>query len=567
MENNFDKEFYGAQPQKPFTEKSDYSQNRQENAFVKPQDFAARQETSNQQSFGFNPERPLIHQPTGQSQANSNPQSEQSYPNQEKFNPVENTAVYQNGEFSKMNEAQVFQGRDSAQHAQYVPEYHHNYQEYNQQPSQNIRPVSYSYQYNNQNSYAQPKPSNQKSNKGLIAVIIVLSVLLAGSLFGIFGYLLFTAGNNGGGAQEQGLGGFVPNITIPDYTDPYNQIATQPAVSHDESDYSDKIVKDYGGMSLEKKPSDADKNADYGSQYAYERVSDSVVGIMCYKDKDNTVLSSQGSGIIISKDGYVITNSHVIGDSKTAYGIKIISANGDEYKAGVVGFDSRTDIAVLKMDGAKDLKPATFGDSSELNLGEDIIIVGNPGGINYQNSMTKGIVSALDRDASKKSIVKYIQTDAAINPGNSGGPAVNMFGQVVGIASSKIAGVTYEGMAFCIPSDTAKTIVDSLVRNGYVEGRVKIGITGTAVDSNQAAYYSIPLGIIVDTVDPDGPCGKTGLKSDDIITNLDGEQVTSFADIFSILEKHSEGDKVILKYYSYQTGEYKEEEITLVSDK
>ena len=147
------------------------------------------------------------------------------------------------------------------------------------------------------------------------------------------------------------------------------------------------------------------------------------------------------------------------------------------------------------MDDAENLKPATFGDSGDLTLGEDIIIVGNPGGISYQNSMTKGVVSALDRDASNKSIVKFIQTDAAINPGNSGGPAVNMYGQVIGVASSKIAGVVYEGMGFCIPTATVKEIVDSLVKNGYVEGRVKIGIVGTAVDLETATYNNVPQGM------------------------------------------------------------------------
>ena len=551
MDNNFESEFYGAQPQKPFTEKSNYSQFQQNSVPVTPQQNVMQQDFPNQ-PYDFVPQKPLIRQPE-QHQYSQRPatqqsapqqQVEQPYPQQEQFNPVQRTAVYQ-------NEPQDYIGRDYSRSV-----YYNGYQQGSQL-----------YPYADKDTYTQPTPAKQKGNKGLIAVIVVLSVLLVGSLCGILGYVIHTANQNDDNAQGDINVQIVPDFTMPDYVNPYDEIATEPTVGHDESDYSDKINENYKGMKLEKKPSDADKNSKYGTQYAYEKVSDSVVGILCYSDNKKSVLASQGSGIIFSKDGYVITNSHVIGDSKTAYAINVITADGKEYTAGVVGFDSRTDIAVLKMDGAKDLKPATFGDSSELRLGDDIIVVGNPGGIDFQNSMTKGIVSALDRGASQKNIVKYIQTDAAINPGNSGGPAVNMFGQIVGIACSKISGVTYEGMGFCIPSATVKTIVDSLVKNGYVEGRVKIGISGIAVSSEEAQLYSMPLGIIVSTIDPDGPCGNTDLEVEDIIVSVDGQQVTNFAEIYSILENHSDGDKVTLKYYQNKTGEYKEEEIALAADK
>ncbi len=418
-----------------------------------------------------------------------------------------------------------------------------------------------------QNVYAQPKPPKQKSNKGLIAVIIVLSVLLAGSLAGILVYVLHN-GSQHTAKNDDSVNGF-HEFTLPDNGNGggfFQQETTAPVVN-DQSDYSDKIIPDYSGMKLEKKPSDAEKNTEYGSEYAFKSVSESVVGIMAYSDKDKTQLKSQGSGIIISQGGYLITNAHVIGNSKTAYAISVITSDGKEYNAGVVGFDSRTDLAVLKMDDAENLKPATFGDSSDLTLGEDVIIVGNPGGISYQNSMTKGVVSALDRDASNKSIVKFIQTDAAINPGNSGGPAVNMYGQVIGVASSKIAGVVYEGMGFCIPTATVKEIVDSLVKNGYVEGRVKIGIVGTAVDLETATYNNVPQGIYVDQVDKDGPCGGTKLAEGDIVTALDGETITNFSEIYNVLEKHKDGDKVTLKYYQASTGKEVEEEITLAADK
>ena len=194
------------------------------------------------------------------------------------------------------------------------------------------------------------------------------------------------------------------------------------------------------------------------------------------------------------------------------------------------------------------------------------VVVGNPGGLDYQNTTTKGVISALDRKLSTSSLTKYIQTDAAINPGNSGGPLVNYYGQVVGITTSKIVSETYEGMGFAIPSQTVKSIVDTLVKNGYVEGRVKIGISGIAVASDQASNYNIPQGIYVQSIVSGGPCDGTSLEEGDIITEVDGETITSFADVYAILETHKPGDKIKVKYYSSSSGDG-EVEITLQEDK
>ena len=293
------------------------------------------------------------------------------------------------------------------------------------------------------------------------------------------------------------------------------------------------------------------------------------MSVLCFTDKttDNNNVASQGSGIVLSSDGYIITNSHVVGNSKTAYAIKVVTADNKEYKAGVVGYDARTDIALLKLVDASGLKAATFGDSEKIKQGEDIIIIGNPGGIEYKNSMTKGVISAINRDASTKSIVKYLQTDAAINPGNSGGPAVNMFGQVIGVASAKIVDEKYEGMGFCIPSAQVKEIVDKLMKDGYVSGRVRIGISGVALSSVQAEYYGVPCGIKVQSITEDGPCYDTELQEGDIITALDGKEIKTFSDIYLILEDYKDGDKAKLKFYRQTTGKDYEIEITLQADK
>lgn len=560
MDQNVDHERSGGVPQKPFTEKNDYIPTEQphmpqpdgqpyasspEQVYVPQQQAFTPQPVNrsfvpSQQPQNFCPEQPLM--PREQPYVPPQPAAP--------FESEQRMAAYPGGVFADTGQQGFTVGSSGGQPA-YPPQSPYGQPD----PRQTYASAS-------QQAYARPK---QRTNKGLIAVIIVLSVLLAGSLCGIMAYVLFNGSQHPNQEISENNNFGIRDFTIPNNGGIFRQEETTAPV-HKESDYSDKVVPDYGGLTLESKPSDA-KDSKYTSSYAFDSVSDSVVGIMCYADTENTDLKSQGSGIILSQGGYIITNAHVIGNSKTAYSFKVITADGKEYSAGVVGFDSRTDLAVLKMDGAENLKPATIGDSDALTLGEDIIIVGNPGGINYQNSMTKGIVSALDRDASNKSIIKYIQTDAAINPGNSGGPAVNMYGQVVGVATSKIADVTYEGMAFCIPTRAVKSIVDSLIQNGYVENRVKIGIAGVAVDLESAAYNNVPQGIYVQEIDKDGPCSTTKLTEGDIVTALDGEDVTSFSDIYRVLEKHKDGDKVMLQYYQASSGKEVEEEITLAADK
>ncbi len=413
--------------------------------------------------------------------------------------------------------------------------------------------------------YPNPMVSPQKkSNGGLIAIIIVLSVLLAGSAIGL---IIGSINKNSNISQDNFGGNNQYGYTMPDFGIAPQE--TTPQKEHKESDYSSKADPDYKGLTLLPKPNDAATNKSYNSEYAYSKVSDSVVGIVCYSDKVTSVenCQSQGSGIIVSSDGYIVTNAHVINNSKTAYIIQVITADGKTYDAGVVGFDTRTDIAVLKIDGNKNLKPASFGNSDNIVLGEDIIVVGNPGGLDYQNSITKGVVSAVNRKLSSTSLVKYIQTDAAINPGNSGGPIVNLYGQVIGIATSKIVSEKYEGMGFAIPTATAKDIIDNLIRYGYVKGRVKIGISGTAVDSATASASNVPQGILIQEIIKGGPCDNTELAAGDIITEADGKEVTSFSDIYAILEEHKAGDKITLKYYRTSDGSSGSVKVTLQEDK
>ena len=576
--DNFDNNNMGGfEPQKPFTERpvQNNNMNTEQTIPVSEPETQEEQTQNVPPQNGNTPYGDYIFGNNNQNTANNANPTENVPPYQQNQNPNTYAQPWQYGygqypysgqnpQYNQNNQ-QYGQYQNNTGYNQNVPPYQQNM--YGQPPYGNNG--TYNQQYNPQMFAQYPQ---KKTKGGIIALIIVLCSLLTIGFIGmmVYGFSADIKEDLNNDRSDSGNSFKLPNE---DSTTPFETLpdTSSQGKTHDESDYSDKVNKDYSGMKLESNPKDAKTNNSYTAAKASEKVSDSVVGILCYSDDvpdqaDTTTASSQGSGIIFSQDGYVITNAHVIGNSKTAYAIRVVTSDGKVYKAGVVGYDSRTDIAVLKMDDAKGLTPATFGDSSQLEVGQDIIVVGNPGGLDYQNTTTKGVISALDRKLSTSSLTKYIQTDAAINPGNSGGPLVNYYGQVVGITTSKIVSETYEGMGFAIPSQTVKNIVDTLVKNGYVEGRVKIGISGIAVTSDQASNYNIPQGIYVQSIVSGGPCDGTSLKEGDIITEVDGKTITSFADVYAILETHKPGNKIKVKYYCSSSGDG-EVEITLQEDK
>lgn len=587
--NNFENGFYGSAPQKPFTDKSS-------DVPVNPQAFSGEGESVNQTEQTAFDEQNVQSINTVPEQMQNVNYSNEPFGAENQTAPVQNTPEVHNAPQGayRQNPDYAYPQHNDYSNPQYSARVNYqqngmpvqnnyggqnvNYGGCNPQYQYNPNPQNYNPNYQNNrnmppqyNAYAPyppmpPRPPKKKANAGLIALIVVLCVLLVGSMAGFFVYFVSENSKKQDDNSSNSYSFTMPNYG---YNIPSTEPTTAPVSEHKESDYSDKADANYKGVVLESKPKDADTNKSYTAESAFNKVSDSVVGIVGYTDEITTVENSatQGSGIILTSDGYVVTNAHVIGNSKTTYLLQVVTSDGKSYNAGVVGYDSRTDIAVLKMDDAKDLKAATFGNSENIELGEDIIVVGNPGGLDYQNSITKGIVSAVDRKMSSTSLVKYIQTDAAINPGNSGGPIVNLYGQVVGIATAKIVSEKYEGMGFAIPSATAKDIIDTLMKKGYVEGRVKIGITGSNVSSDVASAYGIPMGIMVDEISKDGPCYGTELKTDDIITGVDDKEIQSFSDIYEILETHKPGDKIVIKYYRMSDQSTGEVEVTLTEDK
>ena len=292
-----------------------------------------------------------------------------------------------------------------------------------------------------------------------------------------------------------------------------------------------------------------------------EKVKASVVGIVNYQQSSGSYYSTeagQGSGIIMSEDGYIITNAHVIDG---AVGLKVVLSDGTEYAAQIVGSDSQTDLAVIKVE-ATGLAAAEFGNSDQLEVGEQLIAVGNPTGLELGGTLTVGYVSALNRQIDSTSGLNYIQTDAAINPGNSGGALANEYGQVIGINSAKITGSDYEGLGFAISINDAQPIIDDLINYGYVKGRVRMGIGVYEMDSFMAQLNNTPVGLVVASIDAGTPAASSGLVPGDIITAIDGQDITLFDDIASMLEGKHPGDVVVLSVFRRTQG-YIDKELTI----
>ncbi|MDE5770469.1 MAG: trypsin-like peptidase domain-containing protein [Ruminococcus sp.] len=262
-----------------------------------------------------------------------------------------------------------------------------------------------------------------------------------------------------------------------------------------------------------------------------------------------------GTGIIMSDDGYIVTNAHVIYDDSEykcgeAVEVSVVFSDETEHEAKIIAYDTETDIAVLKVNETG-LTPAEFGDSEDLRVGELVIAVGNPLGFDLFGSVTSGIVSAKNRkiDINEKSMT-LIQTDAAINEGNSGGPLLNSSGQVIGINSAKMSSsygsASIEGLGFAIPINEAKIIIDDLINYKYVKGRPQIGITTVDVTESVSRYYDIPLGVYVQSVQKGSAAELAGIQKGDVIIDIEGETVTNATELNKIKNEYKAGDTITI---------------------
>ena len=290
----------------------------------------------------------------------------------------------------------------------------------------------------------------------------------------------------------------------------------------------------------------------------YKKVNPSVVSVISTTSEG----TGSGSGVIMSKDGYIITNNHVVDGAQS---VSVQLSDDTSLDAEIIGTDEQTDLAVIKVTPTSDLTAAEFGDSDELEPGEYAYAIGSPGGVQFANTITGGRISAINRDLTVNDrVMTLIQTDASINNGNSGGALINKYGQVVGITSAKLSGnafgsATVEGMGFAIPINTAKDIVDELIQNGYVSGRPSIGITGQNVESADGKVS----GVQVYSIDSRAKAASEGLQVGDVITAVDGTPTPDMDKVNELKQDKKAGDKLTLSVYRISTGKTLNITITL----
>ena len=399
-----------------------------------------------------------------------------------------------------------------------------------------------SYREGQNTFYAAPQPpqKNGKGSGGLKVFAILLCVILAFVIFVFIGYAIYREGPGAQPAQSGQAGeSETPGASL--------EIQSTPEDAADDEPYT--------------------TDGKLTSEQIAVKVMPSVVGVVVYTQESalQNQAYSEGSGIIMSEDGFIITNAHVVMEEDPMTGSvsdqpvdKIeVYLNNEEYcQAALIGVDTRTDLAVIKID-KENLVAAEFGDSTALQVGELAVAIGNPGGRVLSSSFTQGVISGINRSievGGSGYTMDCIQTDAAINPGNSGGALVNQYGQVIGINSSKIAATDYEGIGFAIPIHEAKPVVESLIANGYVAGRVRIGITFQSIPQALAELRGTPAGLRVVEVDETTDAYAQGVQPGDIITQLDGCDVVTLEEVSEVLDTKKPGDTVEMTIYRVQNG-------------
>ena len=391
-----------------------------------------------------------------------------------------------------------------------------------------------------QDSYETGSTKPPKNRGGLLCILLVAVVLLGGitSALGIMNIRLFRQINENGeqsasvSFNEGTLGNVDPSQVPP--TDVPTAPSSDVVVDIRPAPDGVENVPQTGGLSY---------------QQIYDKAIDSVVSITCRMANG----TSTGTGVVLSADGYIVTNCHVV---EGAQSVSVLLTDNRQLSAYVIGADAVSDLAVLYVK-AQDLTPAEFGDSDSLRVGDAVAAIGDPLGAEFRG--TDGIVSAINRNVSTQGrTMTLIQTNAALNSGNSGGPLLNCYGQVVGINTMKIsafvdqAGV--EGIGFAIPSTTVKDVVGQLIAQGYVSGRPSLGITGDTVSQLEQRLYRLPPGVLVEKVE-DGSCAdKAGIVAGDVIQYANKTMLQSAEDLNDLLYGLSAGDTLELTVYRYRTG-------------
>ena len=377
-------------------------------------------------------------------------------------------------------------------------------------------------------SYQTGSTKPPKNRNPLVTLFLIGAIFFCGlvSAFAIFNIQLFSARDEGDlqlGIYPTGTHASTTAAT-PEITAPGNgKLALE---LHQPPELVENIPQ-AGGLSL---------------QQIYAKAIYSVVSI--------STDSSSGTGVILSEDGYLVTNYHLVSNSEW---IRVLLTDGRELPAAIVGMDTVSDLAVLYID-AENLVPAEFGDSSTLRVGDLVVTIGDPLGTELRGTMTDGIISAINQNVSTNQGWKLslLQTNATLNSGNSGGPLINCFGQVVGITATQLDAFVdsskVEGLGFAIPSVTVKEIVDQLISQGYVSGRPYLGVTAYNIIPDYQKYYHLPDGVRVTKIKPNSPCSGMVIMGD-IITTVDNYPIKTTEDLIIALYSYVPGDTVTISVY------------------
>ena len=388
-----------------------------------------------------------------------------------------------------------------------------------------------------------------KRHWGCVAVLLVVVILLIGiiSLLSLLNVQLFTQ------LQKE--------------PDPDAQIALEVSETPTESatcgedPLGETLCTDDYQVELSTSPQSVPNVPEGGGlslQEIYDKNIPSVASIICD--------SGTGTGVVLSEDGYIVTNCHVVEGAKT---ITVLLTDEREFEATLVGADAISDLAVLHIE-AEDLQPAELGDSGVLDVGDSVAAIGDPLGVELRGTMTNGIVSAINRDVSTGGrTLTLIQTNAALNSGNSGGPLINCYGQVVGINTMKISVFTdssgVEGIGFAIPSTTVRDIVSQLITQGYVSGRPSLGLTGEAVTSFDQYYFRLPAGLYISAVEDGSPAQLAGVEEGDVLVKVGDSRISGGADLETALYNYEVGD--IVTIVIVRGGKYYQTDLTLTEAK
>ena len=393
-----------------------------------------------------------------------------------------------------------------------------------------MRQNNWNSQFDNEFYYQTGSTQPPKNRNGILAVVLI-GVILVGSSVSVLGLLkwkLFQAPD----ADRQALSsvsffrqpeeGDAPVNSAPQSVNSDSQVS----ILLQEVPLAVENVPQSGGLSL---------------QAIYEKNIPSVVSISCTTPGGPT----SGTGLVVSQEGYVVTNCHVI---EKATSIQLLLQDGRQLTARSVGTDPVSDLAVLYVE-ATGLTPAQFGDSASVRVGDTVVAIGDPLGAQLRGTMTDGIISAINRDIPVSGrTMTLLQTNAALNTGNSGGPLINCYGQVIGINTMKIGDyvndVGVEGLGFAIPSTTVKTVVDQLISQGFVSGRPYLGFRAETVSSFVQRYYRLPRGVYITEVDRGSSAYAQNITAGDMLLSLDGQQITDTDMLEQLLYQYSAGDTV-----------------------